>query len=351
MDKQQKLASFDPNGVGLQNGHFIGLPFDENDAEVVCISAPWEVTVSYAAGTASGPDNVLNASTQLDLYLREIPDAWKMGLYVRPSDTHWQKENDRLRPIAASYINQLEAGDTPDSNPEMQQQLAQINSACEQLKSWIKQEAVKLLEQNRIVGILGGEHSVPLGLMEAIDEQYNDWSILQIDAHMDLREAYEGFTYSHASIGYHALNLANLKRLVQVGIRDRCEAEMAHADKQLDRIILFEDEILHADKFHGKSWHNIVSEILQALPASVYVSFDIDGLQPYLCPHTGTPVPGGLTFEEALYLIQCVVNSGRKIIGFDLCEVAGLGNDWDGNVGARVLYQLATWAGKSQGRI
>jgi agmatinase len=88
-----------------------------------------------------------------------------------------------------------------------------------------------------------------------------------------------------------------------------------------------------------------VKAILDCLPEKVYISFDIDGLDPKLCPHTGTPVPGGLELEEAFYLIKEVARSGRQIIGFDLCEVAPGNDQWDGNVGARVLYRLASWSG------
>jgi agmatinase len=88
--------------------------------------------------------------------------------------------------------------------------------------------------------------------------------------------------------------------------------------------------------------------MVDTLPEKVYISFDIDGLLPELCPNTGTPVPGGLTFDQAIYLLQTVVETGRTIIGFDLCETAGHPHEWDANVGARVLYKLANLMGKSQ---
>jgi agmatinase len=93
-----------------------------------------------------------------------------------------------------------------------------------------------------------------------------------------------------------------------------------------------------------------VKEIIESLPEKVYISFDIDGLDPRFCPHTGTPVPGGLDFHEAVELIKAVALTGRKIIGFDLNEVApGPNDDWDANVGARLLWQLSLWTGVSQG--
>ena len=200
----------------------------------------------------------------------------------------------------------------------------------------------------KVPAVLGGDHSTPLGLMQAVAEQEGDFGILQIDAHADLRNAYEGFTYSHASIMFNALKIPQLKKLVQVGIRDICQAEAVMAEKN-ERIRIFYDSDLKTAAFEGKSWKEQVKEIVEELPEKVYVSFDIDGLDPKLCSATGTPVPGGFEFEEAMYLIKSVVESGRKIVAFDLCEVGPGEDEWNGNVGARVLYRMANLAGVSQG--
>jgi len=169
--------------------------------------------------------------------------------------------------------------------------------------------------------------------------RHEEFGILQIDAHMDLREAYEGFKYSHASVFYNVIQLPSVSKLVQVGIRDFCDAE--HELSQNDsRIETHTMGMIREKKFEGTSWGTYVDQLIAALPEKVYISFDIDGLDPSFCPNTGTPVPGGLQFHEATYLIKKIVTSGKKIIGFDLSEVAGLGNEWDGNVGARILYKL-----------
>jgi agmatinase len=176
--------------------------------------------------------------------------------------------------------------------------------------------------------------------MHALADQHEEFGILQIDAHADLREAYEGFTYSHASIMYNALKLKQVKRLVQVGIRDIAESEVELVRSSNGRIITFYDTMLKDALYKGASWKKQCKKIIAQLPQKVYISFDIDGLDPKLCPGTGTPVPGGLEFEEALYLIRALVNGGHKIIGFDLCEVAPGNSQWNGNVGARLLYKL-----------
>jgi len=343
MTDEYHVNKFDPSGVGLKNGRFIGLPFDEDDSEVVCVSVPWDVTVSYRAGTSTGPENVLEASSQLDLYLQDLPDVWKAGIFVRPASAYWIEQNAKLRPEAEQYILFLESGGDIRSDPAMQQWLEKANFLHATLNDWVYQESKQLLDSGKMVGILGGEHSVPLGFLKALSEQYDSFGILQIDAHMDLRKAYEGFKYSHASICYNALQLPQITQLVQVGIRDMCDEEVEMAHEQQDRIRVFGDDILKESTYKGQNWHEQCVEIISGLPRNVYVSFDIDGLRPDLCPNTGTPVPGGLGFSEAIYLIKTLVESGRRIIGFDLCEVGGAGHEWDGNVGARVLYRLAAW--------
>jgi len=190
--------------------------------------------------------------------------------------------------------------------------------------------------------LVGGDHSGPLGFFKAIGEKHGDFGILQIDAHLDLREAYEGFNYSHASIMFNALSeIPQLTRLVQVGIRDFGGDEMEYLKKFNDRIKVYFDKEIRNRQYEGETWKLIVDEIVENLPPKVFISFDIDGLDRKLCPFTGTPVPGGFELEQVFYLFSKVAKSGRAIIGFDLNEV-GIGGDtdWDANVGARVLYKL-----------
>lgn len=350
MSKENKINSFDPSGVGLKNGHFIGLPFEEEDSQIVLLPVGWDVTVSYEDGTSTGPQNILEASSQLDLHDPDLPDAWKVGIYFRHMDLFVANRNDELRPLADSYIEFLENGGQPDQNLEMASHLEEINNACRLLKVWVYEQTKQLLEAGKCVGVVGGDHSSPLGYIEALAEIHKDgFGILQIDAHQDLREAYEGFTYSHASIFYNAIKINSVKRLVQVGIRDTSEQEMALTKENSDKIEVWQHSDIRSKMFGGGSYQSLCEQIISSLPKKVYVSFDIDGLLPYLCPNTGTPVPGGLEFEEALHLIRTLVASGREIIGFDLCEVAGIGHEWDGNVGARILYKLCNFMAKSKG--
>src|SRR5262245_57848088 len=141
-------------------------------------------------------------------------------------------------------------------------------------------------------------------------------------------------------------------RLVQVAIRDVSEAEVDMIEHSEGRIITYFDAELAARRHGGEPWARQVERVVQDLPKDVYVSFDVDGLDPTLCPHTGTPVPGGLSFQEATALVAAVARSGRTIIGVDVNEVAPApdGKDeWDGNVAARLLYKLIGWMLISQG--
>jgi len=332
-------VEFNPNGATPNNGNLIGLPYNEDNAKIVLLPIPWDVTVSYSDGTALGPEAIRDASYQLDLYDADVEDAWKIGLYFRPSDAQVLAKSETYRAKAIQYIAYLEEGNDVKDSAEMLQILAEINAACTELKAWVKQETTALLDAGKLVGLVGGDHSTPLGYLEALAERHNDFGILHIDAHFDLRDAYEGFTYSHASIFYNALKLPQVSRLVSVGIRDYCEAEVGVVAHEAPRCSVFYDASLRRAQYDGESFKSVCERIIAELPQKVYISFDIDGLDPKLCPNTGTPVAGGLEYQEAVYLLKKVVDSGRTIIGFDLSEVGN--SEWDGNVGARMLYKMA----------
>ena len=340
MNLKDKISSFDPNGIGDLSGNIYGLPFDADDARLVILPVPWEVTVSYQAGTAGAPEAILAASYQVDLYDPFVEDAWKLGITMKDMNQGILERNHALRPKAEKYIIQMEQGIDPMDNSTMQDALDEINLACLELNQWVKNEALTLLKNNKIVALLGGDHSTPLGLMQALAEKNPSFGILHIDAHADLRQAYEGFEYSHASIMFNAIKLPQISHLVQVGIRDYCEAEVNLINNEPRITTFFDREIKHS-QFEGKNWSAICDSIIETLPEKVYLSFDIDGLDPKLCPNTGTPVPGGLELEQSIFLVEKLVKSGRTIIGFDLNEVAPGSDEWDANVGARLLYRLA----------
>ncbi|HIK43665.1 MAG TPA: agmatinase family protein [Leptolyngbyaceae cyanobacterium M65_K2018_010] len=337
------VHSFDPSGVGLNNGNIFGLPCTYDTAHIILFGLPWEVTVSYHTGTAQGPRRVLDASPQLDLYDLDNPQGWRQGIFMPPIPQPLMTLNQQMRESAQRVIQATEEGILIASQPLLQDDLDQVNHACEQMTGWLYAQAGKVLDQGKRVGVIGGDHSVPLGYLQALAERHPEFGILHIDAHADLRLAYQGFRYSHASIMHNALGLPQITRLVQVGIRDLCHQEVEVIDHAGGRIITHYDAVLKENRYRGMTWLRQCEAIVAELPEKVYVSFDVDGLDPKLCPHTGTPVPGGLELEEVFCLLRQVVRSGRQIIGFDLSEVGN--GEWDGNVGARAVYKLCCLMG------
>ncbi len=320
--------TFNPNDAALEDSGIFGLPYSVTEATLVLLPVPWDATTSYGGGTAHGPQAIFNASKQVDLYDLELGNFFEAGIAMQDESSLLHEWNRAAKDCT----------------------IPSVNDFSEKVNDYVYQSTKKWFAEGKSVGLIGGDHSSPFGAIQAFLEHHPEMSILHFDAHADLREAYEGYQHSHASIMHNVMTKTPLKKLVQVGIRDFCEDEFHFIKNNADRIVTFFDADIVDKKMDGKTFSAIGDEIIGHLSNEVYVSFDIDGLDPRFCPHTGTPVPGGLDYSEALYLLKKVVRSGRKIIGFDLCEVSlgeHHGNDvldtaaeWDANVGARLLYKL-----------
>ncbi len=342
------LSKFDKNSAANPNNNIFGLPFTEEEAKVVVLPVPWEVTVSFNAGTARSAEHIFKASLQVDIFDLYMPDGWRCGFFMREPDKKILMKSDYLRKEAELFIDYISKGAAVDDNKFMCKSLKEINAGSEMMNNWVYEQTKDLLLQNKLVGILGGDHSTAFGYYKALAEKYNSYGILQIDAHCDLRKEYEYFTYSHASIMHNALEkIPQIEKLVQVGIRDLCEEEWDYISKSNGRIVTYYDEKIRQRQFEGQNWNSIINTIVDNLPQQVHISFDIDGLIPSLCPNTGTPVPGGLEWEQVIYLIKKVIESGRKLIGFDLVEVGVGDSAIDSNVGARLLWKLCNFLIKS----
>lgn len=344
------LMHFDPNSVANANNNIFGLPTSEESARLVILPIPWEVTVSYRAGTARAPDHILNASLQVDLYDPDYKDAWKQGIYMMETNKKILTKSDYLRKEAELYINYISQGEAVEDNKFMTKSLKEVNEGSVFLNDWVYQQTKKLFEKNKLVALLGGDHSTPFGFYKAMADKYESFGILQIDAHCDLRKSFEGFDYSHASIMYNALEqLPQLTKLVQIGARDYCEEELAYIQQSQGRVVCYFDKEIKESMMEGITWKQIVDTIISQLPDQVYISFDIDGLNPKLCPQTGTPVQGGFEADQIFYLFRKMHEAGKKIIGFDLVEVGVSQNEWDENVGARILFKMCSLIITSQG--
>ena len=336
----EDINNFNADDAGVANGAYFGFPFAAEKCQLQLISVPWDVTVSYGDGTAKGPQAILHASTQIEIYDDQYPEAWHKGIATLEPLTFADEHNREVRKKARLIIQELESEHNTLEDDERETLYNNVNEACQLLNDEIYNQAKQIIQAGKTPSLVGGDHSTPLGLIKALAEK-ESFGILHLDAHMDLRDRYEGFQYSHASIMRNAIELPGVEKITQVAVRDYSLQEMSFA-KTKNNIEQFTENVINAKKFQGTSWHTICTEIVETLPRNVYISFDIDALAPYNCPSTGTPVPGGLTFQETTYLLKVLHESGRKVVGFDLVEVGfNEENEWDANVGARILYKLA----------
>ena len=333
--------SFDPNAVSHPGNNIFGLPFKEDEARVVILPVPWEVTSTYETHTARAPNNILRESHKLELLDPDVKDGWRAGFFMRETDKKVLLKNDFLRKEAELYINYVAEGGDAADNKFMTKSLMEINEGSVFLKDWVYKQTKMLLAGGKLVGLLGGDHSIGLGFLKALAEREGDFGVLHIDAHCDLRKSYLQFVYSHASIMYNVLEeIPEVKKLVQLGIRDFCEEEESYINANPERIVPFYDKVIKDRLMEGQSWKTIVTDIINSLPDKVYISIDIDGLDPTFCPNTSSPIVGGIDTDQLFYLIKMLVNSGRKLLGFDLTEIGTSRANWDENVGARILFKL-----------
>jgi agmatinase len=331
---------FDPDGPAPAESGIYGLPFAPEDSKVVVVPVPFEATTSYGGGTSRGPEAVLDASKQVDLFDQETGRPYASGIAMLDVPKTIARWNRDAKKIAAAVI---EKGGVVDR--ATRDAAAKVNDYSARVNQWVYAQTCALLVRDKLAVILGGDHSVPFGAIQAHAEKYPGLGILHLDAHADLRDAYEGFTWSHASIFHNVMTkIGGVGKLVQVGVRDLGQAERRMIDESNGRIVTFYDAELAARKEDGVPFARLADEIVAKLPQDVYLSWDIDGLDPTLCPGTGTPVPGGLSWNEAIGLLRAIRRAKKRIVGLDLCEVAPGETEWDANVGARLLYKMIGFA-------
>jgi len=341
------MRRIDPNGTGLA-GHMYGLPFTPEESRVLLVPVPWEATASYGEGASRAPAAILAASRQVELLDRQTGRPYQAAIAMLPIPEEVLAWSEAARRVAAPVI---QAGG-PGDDAGLKRAAAAVDAACERMNGWVHEEVARRVEEGKLVGVVGGDHSVSYGAIRALAEAHPGIGVLHLDAHADLRDAYQGLAWSHASVMYNVLrDLGGVARIVQVGVRDYCDAEGACIEQDPFRLRTYFDPDLRAEIHEGEGWASIAGRIVADLPWEVYLSFDIDGLDPSLCPNTGTPVPGGLSFAEITTLLRVLSQSGRRILGFDLTEVAPDASgrsEWDANVGARLLYKQIGFALLSQ---
>lgn len=274
--------------------HFLDMDeplYDLNQARYVILSVPYDGTSTFVKGADKGPQAILDASDSLELYdVQYGVEACENGIYTDHSDYDFS---------------------TPD---------AMVESVYRRVKHF--------LEMHKFPILLGGEHSVSVGSIRAVSEQYNDLSVLQIDAHADLRDDYHGSIYNHACVMRRAQEFA---RVVQVGIRSVCTEEMPN--------IVPENTFYAHDIVHHDRW---MDAVVERLTNHVYISFDLDGLDPSILPATGTPLPGGLQWYPTLRFLEKVFRS-RRVVGFDVVELCPQADSKVSDVlAAELVYKMIT---------
>ena len=308
-------------------------------ARLALISAPWSATASFGKGADKGPEMIASASSQMDFFSIEAEDVRDEGIFLFSPPSFLKKLNKKTRKRALPILAMEESAPGNFSK----QKIEAINQSCKQMVKWVYEETKKIHTDGKKFGLIGGDHSCSEGALSYFNDLYKgDFGILHIDAHADLRKSYQGFHHSHASVMYNIMtHKYPPKALIQIGVRDYCKKEYLFI-KQNNNIHTFFDSEIKTALFEGKTWKSLVDSMIQCLPEKIYISVDVDGLQPHLFPNTGTPVPGGLSFEQTNYLLNKLLH--HQIIGFDLVETASPYkkniNLWDAQTGARLLYKL-----------
>lgn len=321
--------TFDPDNSAAADSGLFALPWSTDEASIVIVPAPWDATSSQERGSSQAYRAVYDASKFVELY-----DPRHGRIYDKRIAMAGARE-ELLE--CHRLVTRLLGANHSDHAFDHAFDHAELERLCETFNTGVETEVGKHLDAGKKVGLLGGDHAVSYGAIKAHLLRDPDLGILHIDAHCDLRQAFDGITYSHASIMFNVMERLHPAQLVQVGIRAICDAEAAYL-QQAGQITVFFDQELHTRCARGERWHDLCAEIADRLPPRVYLSLDIDGLEPSCCPHTGTPVPGGLSYNDLLYLLNHVTRHGVQIVGFDLVEVHPAATD--ANIAAHLLYQI-----------
>ncbi len=343
---------FDPSAAAVSGSGIYGLPHGEDQAHVQVLPVPFDATASYRKGAALGPQAVLAASRQVDLFDPLFGKPYETGIFLRAASPAVTAAQEEGTPLAQLVID---AGGVVEGNSRLARALARVNELGAVVNAAVRTETEAILAQDKLPVILGGDHSVPYGALEAAAARHPGLGVLHFDAHLDLRDAYEGFQWSHASILRNASErLDGIARVLHLGIRDLSEEELDYARASKGRHEVLLDIEWAAARLEGRDLRALVRSKLEVLPEQVWITFDVDGLDPALCPGTGTPVPGGFDWPETMLWLDELSRSGRRVVGLDLVEVspgfpAPAGDTWDAMVGARLLYRLIGCALRTRG--
>lgn len=336
--KEQQISHLEKGLPAPDSAGIFGMSLKETESELVILPVPWEATASYGSGSSRTPSQIIFPSHQLDLFDLSFGEPYKRGITIAADMEELAILNHQANKLV-SKVRERSGSFETDS-----QFINQVNDLSNKINRAVYMKSAALLRDGRKVAVLGGDHSSPYGLIKAINEFYEDVGIVHIDAHFDYREKYEGFNHSHASIMYNVMNdFKNINKIYHIGVRDFSKDEydfFCRLSADARSLVDYSSDV-YKKLLEPNGLNQLFDRMCDFLPNNIYVSFDVDGLDPKLCPGTGTPVPGGLDFEFICLLLEHLSKAGKRILGFDLCEVASSGtHDWDYNVGSRILYKL-----------
>ncbi len=321
-------------------GCYFGDKTSLSDADVVVVSAPWSVTSDFGRGATYTPDAIIEASLGKELYDVSTGMSVEGRIATAEIDYNIQEISEQLGRDAERIVRSCE-GEDGEIGDYISRKIASVNEGFAEMHKSIYKQVKQFSAEGKRVAIVGGDHSVAFGAVKALAEDNEALGVLFVDAHSDFGRENELFKFSHRTIARDIVEAAPVAKLVQVGVRDVERAEV-EAIRATDNVEVFFAENLAARRFEGCSWGDICREIVAELPENVYISFDVDALKIEFCNNTNAPTPGGMSFDEALYLINMVVASGRNIVGCDISEVVtSLEDKMDAIVGARLLAKLS----------
>lgn len=291
--------------LGTEN-NFLALEaqYSEFDnSKIAVLSAPYEHTVSYGGGTKKGPDGIINASQYVEFFDEEFNRelCFDKGIStIKPIDFKGKKDKAAL--------------------------------------DLIEKKVDKLLDADKFVVTLGGEHTISSAPIKAHFNKYPEMSILHFDAHSDLRDTYEGSKYSHASVMARVCDFFPPERITQVGIRAQCKEEYEYIkEKNVKTFYAHQIKAMKDNLWQKKVVENFGNQI--------YITFDVDYFDPSIMPSTGTPEPNGFLYNETLEVFREIVKSGKEIIGFDVVELAPVKNlPHPDMTAARLIYKMLNYS-------
>lgn len=287
----------------------------EQNLQTIIIPAPWNVADDIGSTASTAPEHIAKCSREASLQNYRAP-LRASHVVMAHMDQDWQAENDRLR------VQALDCLISRDTHAECHRALrVEVDTLCQKLRNNIRKDASVLIGSGKTVGLLGGDCSTPLGLLDALAGFYNNFSLLHIGARCRLHAPSQLFECTPRHFMKHVLKMPFIPRITQVGMRTCTREEVQCMESEEGRWHPFDDDYMQSQTQKGIPWREVCASVVETLSDRVYISFDLGALAYYTCPNTADPLPGGMSLYQAMELIKQVEVAKKRLIGFDLCQV------------------------------